>query len=344
MGASNNLFNIEFIEEVSKDPYSLFDKDNTFCVFESIYKILCIVHATIEMSIIIYDLVNKTKIVEIKNAHKNYIIEFRHYLDEINKNKKRDLILSSSFNETNIKIWDFNNVECIFNINPYTNNRIMNSLCFLYDNISNEILIIASCLNPSELTEKEPIKVFDLKGEKTKEMVNSSNEIKFIEAFYDRNKNKNFIISSNWKLVISYDYNENKEYHQYKVQNYIFDCSSLVIYNDKENEAFVKMIQSGADGSIYIWDFHSAILLNKIKVSDRYIFSICLLNGKNLFVCGKEKSIKIEKIRDENTNFDVIVLNGETTGKLIKHPIYGDCLISKSIPAYGPLKLWKIKI
>ena len=38
------------------------------------------------------------------------------------------------------------------------------------------------------------------------------------------------------------------------------------------------------------------------------------------------------------------VLNGETTGKLIKHPLYGDCLISKSIPAYGPLKLWKIKI
>lgn len=217
----------------------------------------------------------------------------------------------------------------------------MNSLCFLYDNISNEILIVTSCLNPSELTEKEPIKVFDLKGEKTKEMVNSNNEIKFIETFYDRNKNKNFIISSNWKLVISYDYNENKEYHQYKVQNYIFDCSSLVIYNNKENEALVKMIQSGADGSIYIWDFHSAKLLNRIFVSDGKLYGLCLWDKDYLFVGCDDNKLKLIDLRK-----DFVLNNIEAEGLIIsirkiEHIKYKECLIT--IDWRNKLKIWTIK-
>ena len=107
-------FNIEYIEDIVNDIYCLQDKDNVFSVFYSVRDILSLVYSTIEHSIILFDIINKIKIVEIKNAHNAYIIEFRHFLDETDKYNKRDLILSCSFEDRNIKVWDFNNVECIF--------------------------------------------------------------------------------------------------------------------------------------------------------------------------------------------------------------------------------------
>ena len=50
MKLSNDDFNIEFTEEICKDIYALQDKDNSFCVFNSIHGILCIVYPTIDFS------------------------------------------------------------------------------------------------------------------------------------------------------------------------------------------------------------------------------------------------------------------------------------------------------
>ena len=53
-----------------------------------------------------------------KNSHNEYITNFRHYLDEI---KKRDLIMSVSKKENNIRIWNENNWECMQNITNINN-------------------------------------------------------------------------------------------------------------------------------------------------------------------------------------------------------------------------------
>ena len=85
--------------------------DNTFCIFESIENIYYLIYTNDEndKSIISYNIIEYIKIIEIKNAHKTYITNFRYYFDNTNK---RDLILSVSNNDSSIKLWNVNNWEC----------------------------------------------------------------------------------------------------------------------------------------------------------------------------------------------------------------------------------------
>ena len=67
---------------------------------------------------------NNKKKCEIKNAHKQYITNFRHYLDNINKN---DLIISISAQDNNIKLWSLNNYDCLLNIQNIHKDRYLYS-------------------------------------------------------------------------------------------------------------------------------------------------------------------------------------------------------------------------
>ena len=337
--------NIELIEKFETDVYSLADKDNSFCIFNSINEILFLVYSTIDFSIVFYDTFNKIKIIEIKKAHNSYIIEFRHYLEEKNKYNKRDLILSGSYNDRNIKIWDFNNIECIFNINPYLKG-IINSACFLYDNNIQELLIITSNYNNEDnIAQDASIKVFNLKGEELNEMKDSEENILFIDSFYDEKYNKNYIITANKYSVISYDYEVNKLYYVYMKGEFLYDCTSVVIYNKKRDKGKnLKLIYSTGNGLIRIWDFHYGELLDEIELNKGYIFSICLLDEKYLFSCGKSYNNDLIKIKDEKTCLEIIHINGEITCKIVEYYKLGKCLVTKNLPSDGPLKLWKIKI
>ena len=341
MKLSNDNFNVEFIEEICKDVYALLDKDNSFCVFKSIHGIFCIVYPTIDYSIIFYDIINKIKIVEIKKAHNSYIIELRHYLDNIDKFNKRNLILSVSYDDRNVKIWNFNNLECIFNISPYTKG-IINSACFLYDYKLNEIMIIVSNYIDSNI--KELIKIYNLSGNEIKEINDSENEVIYIDSFYDNKYNKNYIISANRESVISYDYEQNNKYKTYMESNSLYDCTSVIIINNNNNNDIVKLIYSTGNGFIKIWDFHLGILLEQIKINEGYIFSICLLEEKYLFSCGKNYGNNLIKKDLDKSNIKIIHINNETTCKLINFKNIGYYLITKNLSFDGTLKLWKIKI
>ena len=65
----------------------------------------------------------------------------------------------------------------------------------------------------------ESMKVFDLKGNKIKEINDSKDTVYYIDVYYDNNLFKNYIITGNEKDVKSYDYNVNKLYHQYSNNN-----------------------------------------------------------------------------------------------------------------------------
>ena len=134
----SSVMEIKFIKNILSDSFAKYVKMNTFSIFNSIYDILFLVYSTEINSIIFYNLIDNKKIVEIKNAHQNYITNFRHYLDISNK---RDLIISISL-ENNIKLWNANNYECLLNIENINKIGKLFSACFLNDN--NQIYIITS--------------------------------------------------------------------------------------------------------------------------------------------------------------------------------------------------------
>jgi hypothetical protein len=332
----NSPVYIQFMEDLTTDSYAHYALDNTFSVFKSINNVLNLIYATKLNSIICYNLINNKKISEIKKAHNSYITNFRHYLD---KTDNLDIIMSISSDENNIKIWNFKNWDCLCNIENINNNGSLYSAGLLYHN--NLFYIITSNDNYNH---SECIKVYNFDGNKISEIKDSNERTFFIEIYYDNKSSTNYIISGNNGYIKSYDYINNKIYYKYYDKNYyndiddnFFSHDSVIINNNRD---LVKMVESSEDGNVRIWDFHSGVLLNRIKVGDDKLFGICLWSNNYLFAGSDDKSIKIIYLKRNVIINNLKENNTVITIKKILHPKYGECLISNNWR--GQIKTWKI--
>ena len=331
---NNNLKNIKLLYNISNDSYVNSTLDNSFVVFKSINYILYLIYSNKNKSIICYDLNEKRKIKELKHYHNEYISNFRHYLDEVNK---RDLIMSISGEDNNIKIWNINNWECILNLTNINKQGVLYSSCFLNQN--NNIYIITS--NFYIKGKSESIKIFDFNGQQIKEIKDSNEPTFLIDTYYDNISSKYYIITGNFNYSKSYDYEKNNIYHKYidndndNDKRYII--LSIII---KNNNGIIKLIESSTDGILRIFNFHSGLLLNKLKITNNKLYGICLLNDNYLFVGCEDKTIKIVEIQNELIVKSLIGHNNQViTIKKIIHPKYGECLISQNW-LQSEIKLW----
>jgi len=330
-----NPKNIELLNTLTKDSKIQYDLDNTFCAFKSINDLLYLIYVDKNNSIICYNILDNIKEIEIKKSHNKFISNFRHYLDSTNI---RDLVMSISADDNNIKVWNINNFECITDIQKiYIDDNLLYSACFLNDN--NNIFVITNAYFSNRRLNNE-IKVYDLNGLKVKSIHESQYSSYFIDVYYDKQLNQNFIISGNDIQVISYDFKNNKIYKQYyeKIDRFDYDDNnqyhySVYIYN-KDNE--VNLIESNCKCKIKIWDFHSAKLLSTINLED--FSGVFLLNDDYLYIGYDYGTIKIKKVtngvnaKNLKSHKDKVL-----TIKKIEHPIYGECIISQS---YSEIKLW----
>ena len=133
--------------------------DYSFIIVNSIDDNFYLIYSNTNKSIISYNLIENKKMIEIKNSHHEDITNFRYFSD---KNKKTELLMSASLNN-NIKIWKFNIWECIIDLKDINTQGNLYSSCFLP---LNEQLFILT----SNILGHEPLKVFDLDGNKVKEI------------------------------------------------------------------------------------------------------------------------------------------------------------------------------
>ena len=316
-----NPINIKLLKEITNNSYSDWIFENTFLIFNSINNFYILVYATELKSIIFYDLNNFKSITEIKNSHNEYITNFRHCY---NKNMKIDLIMSVSRSDNNLKIWEINYFQCLLNLKNINSDGLLNSATFL--NFNNNIFIITCNRN---WTNPNPIKIFDLKGEKLKEITNLKKNSFYIDVYYENKTSKIYIILGNEGNVISYDYKDNEIYNVYQeiFENDIFH-HSVIIFEDKE---ITKLIESSdGNGIIKIWNFHTAELLKKIACSNNALRGICLWNEDYLFVGCGDKTIKLIELENGKIVNSLIGHNNNVCSfKIIYHPKYGKCIISQ---------------
>ena len=329
---NSNPMNIKYLKDLTEDSYSFLLLDNTFCVFKSIDQILYLIYSNENNSILAYNLISNKKITEIKNAHNNNITNFRYYFD---KKNFKDLIISISSQDNNLKLWNMQNFECILNLKDIDLKGDLNSACVLNDN--NENYIITSNYGRFSL----PIKVFDFNGNKIKEINNYNKKILFIDTFYDKKTSKNYIIAGTNIDVNSYDFNGGKIFKNYcENNNGEKGHSSIIILMMKD---IIELIESCDDGNVRIWNFHSGELLKKINVCNTYLYGICLWNKQYLFVGCEDKEIKL--INLENGKI-INKLKGHSdsvlTIKKVIHPEYGECLLSQGNDK-DQIKLWIIE-
>ena len=327
---------ISFLKDL-KDSYALSFLNNSFTVINSINNILFIIYANQYKSIISYNLIKNQIMTEIKNAHDEIITSFRSYFDNINK---RDLIISVSDIDNNIKLWNIKNWNCLLDLKNINISGFLSSACFLKYN--NQIYILTSNNDSHDIyhDNSESIKIYDFNGNKKTELKDSNYATFFLDTFYDHKLLNNYIITGNEGYVKSYDYNNNKPYHKYCDNDN--SCHLSLVINSNENN--INLIESSNDGNIRIWNFHSGILLYKIETSSSPLCRICLWDNNYLFVGCNDNNIRLIDIDNKKV---INTLKGHNswvlTLKKIKYLQFGECLISQS---YGNdnIKLWKIKI
>ena len=322
----NNPEDIEIVYDLIKNslqtPTYTSKNSFVFIAFKSINNVDYLIYIGkknfLNNNIISYNLNNNQILNLIRRAHIINITNLKYFLDEINQ---RELIMSISSGNNNIKIWDLNNWQCIINYKHINNLGFLYSACFLKEN--NEIYIITS-----NNTHKCPeyIKIFDLKGNKIKEIYFSDDNTLFIDVYYE---DKIYIITGNSDSVKSYDYTLNKLYFEYKGKQEYSSFSRNIIINKKDE--IIRLIDSN-EYSIIIWNFHTGMILNKIY-SDYTIKNICLWNNDYLFT-GGDGFIRLLQLNN-NIFIKTIEMNVQKKPKNINlqkiiHPKYGECLLYKN--------------
>ena len=143
IGQSNeNPKDIKFGNDIAIDSFANFSYEDSFTVFHSINNILQLIYATKNKSIISYDLNNKKVSHKLFNCHNNFITSFRHYLDKVNN---RDIIMSISKKDNNLKLWNANTWENICNLKEVNRNDFLYSASFLSENNNNYIITSNGC-------------------------------------------------------------------------------------------------------------------------------------------------------------------------------------------------------
>ena len=274
-------------------------------------------------------------IKEIKKAHNNYITNIKYYLDLRNK---RDLMMSISRDNNNIKIWNFKNWNLITDIKEIYDSGALNSASFLNNN--NEIYILTSNSISNKEEESGQIKIYNLEGNKIDELFDFNIRTFFIDIYNDNKLSKIFIITGNPGYCISYNYNDKKIYHKYiDIDKNYSGHYSLIINSSEE---MVKLIESSFDGYIRIWNFHSGLILNKININSGHLYGICLLHNKYLFVGCKDKTIKIIDLKNEKICETLINHNREVICiKVINN--YNTLFLLSQGRGKDQIKLWKIE-
>ena len=315
------------IKELVKDP--LYERPflyNIYIIYTSIDNINYLVYAKIT-DILIFNLDLNTKQLTIKSAHSLQIANFNYYKDTKNK---RDLILSLSCFDINIKLWNGNTFECLYNFTNIFRNGRLYSACFLKN--KDDIYIITSYFRLSRL-ESSGILIYDINGKFLNTINKSSGSwtaVCMIDTFYDDELNKNYIITGNTGFCKSFDFEKNEFYKKYGdgdgMGMGIVFCFNIFTYKSKGK---IRLIDTNTLGNIRIWDFHSSDLLNKI-CTDIDDLSACLWNEQYLLFGGKNCIVEIydlNKKKSVNTLFNVNEQKNIVHIKKVNHPLYGESLI-----------------
>ena len=314
---------IKFFKNLVKNPLNV----KNLIIFKSIYNEFIMIYQNENRSIVSYNLEDYKKIIEIKNSNK-YINEINYYLD---KSYKRDLVVEISMERNNIKLWNANIWELILNINYNIGNFYLNinSICFL--KYKNNIYIVASCVN---LPNTQLIHIYDLKGNKVKEINDTKSKSYYVDTFYDNKFSKSYIIIATNDDIRAIDYEKNKIFKKYisiegksKVINIkLTDKQKQILHiNDdnfrikqeiplkgpperiiiKEYSNITKLFAAENDGFVRIWNFHDGNLLSKINISKSKAFDICLWDDEYLFA-GHGGGVKLVDLKNNKIikNFD----------------------------------------
>lgn len=328
----SNPIKLEFFENL---PIKInqCDCNNALCLFKSLEDILVLSYfqCMFRSCIFSYNIIDKKIIHEIRSFD-GEVNHLSHYLD---KKNQRDLLLQIICGreykiQNNIYIWNFSNLDCILFLKSIYNEGLIYSASLFQEN--NQLYLLASNSDGKELS--LPLKVFDITGNKVKEMKSFNRNIEYIDVYFDRKLKKNFIVLID-KTLSSFDYITLKLYKKYYDREFPPYGDTIIIKPEKN---IVKIMDCDFNGKIKIFNFHTGDLLFNARAGG---YGFCCWNDNYILATETyNRFVLIDVSAPKNKKY--FKGHQNPVEKIIKfiHPNYGECLIT--ISKYET-KLWIFK-
>ena len=293
----------------------------------------------------IYGLIDNQLIKSLK-GHKNKINSLRYFINDKNKNE----YLVSGSSDKRVIIWDIsNNYKLKYSINTKYGHDIYSCLLIFPNNTYNNY-IVTSSFNNSGNNENSATKIYLLNDEyKFIKYINKTNtkRIYYLLSWYNKKNNKYYIIQFTEGEIMINNLLEDELYseliHEPEADHYYG-----FIYNEENNDY---LCSSSRNGFINIWDLFNKNIFKIIKVDVNGIFSFhknflthIIEWNKKYFITTdyKKKLIIIIDIKNELiTDIKTTHKDQLRSIKKIKHPIYGESLLSAADDK--TIKLWTIE-
>jgi len=315
--------------DIIDDSYCPILIDNSFAVFESIKKIAYLIYSTKNKYIISYNLTHREIESKIPSNHSEYISNFKYCF---NTYISKELIMSISFKDTQLKIWRFEDWQCIVDIKNVYSSGYLYSACFL--NRQNNYYFVTS--NWIESKFADLIRVYDFNGNVVKYIKNSDYNSFSLKTLYI--KGDTYILVCNEDNIKSFDYNKNDLYKVYKDKYFFCKLLSFQIYKYKQQ---FKILGSCHDNSIRVWDFSTGRMIEKIKY-ELFEFRGIMEYKENILIGIEDNLIKFFDLKNRriiktlNNHKDKIC---SITKKYLQS--YGNCIFSQGFD--DKIILWNIK-
>ena len=316
------FFNIEKLKitsnDIINDSYCPIEIENSITVFESARKIPFIIYATKNKSIISYNLKNKKIENKIPNAHKEFITNF-YYCN--NFNIQKELIMSISYKDTNLKIWNFNGWQCLIDIQNVYSHGYLYSAFFL--NKPNNFYFVTTNWEESKFADS--IRIYDYEKNIIKTINNSEFNVFLIKVLY--NYDETYLITCNEDNIKSYNYNKNELFHRYN-DNFCY-CKFLgfLIFISSK-----RLFGSCHDKKLRIWDFFTGKLIYKINTLSNILKGIRLAKERNMLIGYDNNEIQLLEMKEYKV-VKTLNHNNQQICSIRKIYLndYGGCIFSQGI-------------
>ena len=279
-------------------------------------------------------------------SHQKKVTNIRYNLNSYNNNE----YLISADEARIVIIWDItNNYSLKYTIDTNYNDIIYSCLIVFINekkensNNENEGYIITSTYGISDENEKSGTKIYSM--EKNAEFINyinntNNNSVYYLLSWFNKKNNKYYIIQFSYMKIFINNLLENELYAELTQEQKLSHYSGF-IYETNEDKCY--LYSSSKNGFINIWDLYNKKLINNININGSILCHIIQWDEKYAIVADYNgKSFKIIDIQSFSVVKDINGGHNKEVKsiKKIKHPIYGDSLLSAGNDY--TIKLWCI--
>ena len=272
----------------------------------------------------IYNLQNNTLQSTLKGLY-NQLYIVRHYAQY---STNTDYLLSTTTGKT-LKIWNLKTYTEYLTIKNCHSGAYMYSALLLFDEINKKNYVVTSSPN-------DYIKLWNFEdGKFIHDVGTKSDYTYFINSWC--HDSKYYIINANADNVKIYGIDKiNDLFGEYTGKQRTWHMSAFV---EKINDIDT-LFESDGNGYVRLWNLENNSLMKNIYCPSCSLRGLCLWNQQYVIVASSDKSFKIIDFVKEKCVNSIVGqhYNSLCSVKKIKHPKYGESLLSGSID--GSIKLW----